>query len=180
MKGTIVTWKSDKGFGFIRPEDGSADVFVHIRDLGNISRPPQVGDTITYQPMKGEDGRLRAADAHISGLPRLPQPKAKVRADRGRRPDGGTLSKAVGVLLTVVLVLAAYSSLKPAPRLANATTVVHQTADSPDEQYRCAGKTYCSEMSSCAEAKYYLKHCPTMKMDGDGDGVPCESQWCNN
>jgi hypothetical protein len=33
-------------------------------------------------------------------------------------------------------------------------------------------------MTSCAEATYFLKHCPNTKMDGDHDGIPCESQWC--
>jgi hypothetical protein len=34
-------------------------------------------------------------------------------------------------------------------------------------------------MTSCAEAKYFLANCPGAKMDGDGNGVPCERQWCN-
>jgi hypothetical protein len=33
-------------------------------------------------------------------------------------------------------------------------------------------------MTSCAEATYFLKQCPGTRMDGDGDGEPCESQWC--
>jgi hypothetical protein len=37
----------------------------------------------------------------------------------------------------------------------------------------------CSQMTSCAEATYFIRHCPGTQMDGDGDGVPCESQWCN-
>lgn len=45
--------------------------------------------------------------------------------------------------------------------------------------YRCAGKVYCSEMTSCDEAKFYQRNCPGTKMDGDGDGIPCESQWCS-
>lgn len=44
--------------------------------------------------------------------------------------------------------------------------------------YQCRGKVYCSEMTSCAEAKFYLRNCPGTKMDGDNDGVPCEQQWC--
>jgi hypothetical protein len=44
--------------------------------------------------------------------------------------------------------------------------------------YTCDGRTHCSQMRSCAEAKYFLKHCPNTKMDGNGDGVPCERQWC--
>ncbi len=52
--------------------------------------------------------------------------------------------------------------------------------ETPDTRspFHCDGRTYCSEMTSCAEAKYFLRHCPNVKMDGDSDGVPCESQWC--
>jgi len=47
------------------------------------------------------------------------------------------------------------------------------------EQFRCDGRMHCSEMRSCAEATYFIQHCPNTKMDGDGDGVPCERQWCS-
>ncbi|MCU0805033.1 MAG: excalibur calcium-binding domain-containing protein [Burkholderiales bacterium] len=33
-------------------------------------------------------------------------------------------------------------------------------------------------MTSCAEATFFLSNCPGVKMDGDGDGIPCEEQWC--
>lgn len=50
-------------------------------------------------------------------------------------------------------------------------------ADTP--QFSCDGRTHCSHMRSCAEATYFIRHCPGTKMDGDNDGVPCEQQWCN-
>ena len=42
----------------------------------------------------------------------------------------------------------------------------------------CDGRLYCSQMTSCTEASWFLKNCPGVKMDGDRDGVPCEQQWC--
>ncbi|RZA19410.1 MAG: excalibur calcium-binding domain-containing protein [Lysobacteraceae bacterium] len=45
-------------------------------------------------------------------------------------------------------------------------------------QSRCDGRTHCSHMRSCEEAKYFIQHCPNTQMDGDNDGVPCEQQWC--
>lgn len=42
----------------------------------------------------------------------------------------------------------------------------------------CDGRTHCSQMTSCDEAKFFLRNCPGTQMDGDGDGIPCESQWC--
>jgi hypothetical protein len=39
----------------------------------------------------------------------------------------------------------------------------------------CGDKRFCSEMASCAEARFYLDHCGLTRIDGDGDGVPCAS-----
>lgn len=47
-------------------------------------------------------------------------------------------------------------------------------------KYQCDGRIYCSQMTSCEEANFFLANCPGVKMDGgQSDGVPCESQWCN-
>ncbi|OSI10533.1 cold shock domain-containing protein [Neisseria canis] len=45
--------------------------------------------------------------------------------------------------------------------------------------FRCDGRVHCSQMTSCSEAEYFLEHCPNVEMDGDGDGTPCEKQWCH-
>jgi hypothetical protein len=54
--------------------------------------------------------------------------------------------------------------------------------DSPSNTYTahftCDGRKHCSEMSSCQEATFFLKNCPDVQMDGNNDGVPCETQWC--
>jgi len=39
----------------------------------------------------------------------------------------------------------------------------------------CGTKRYCREMSSCAEALFYLEECGVTRLDGDMDGTPCES-----
>ena len=50
----------------------------------------------------------------------------------------------------------------------------------PHAEYACDGRVYCSQMTSCDEAKYFLAHCPGVKMDGDNDGIPCERQFCGS
>lgn len=52
------------------------------------------------------------------------------------------------------------------------------TGSTPLTTYQCDGRTHCSQMTSCAEATFFLKNCPGTKMDGDHDGIPCEQQWC--
>ncbi len=44
--------------------------------------------------------------------------------------------------------------------------------------FQCDGRTHCSQMRSCEEARYFVQHCPNTQMDGDRDGEPCEQQWC--
>ena len=41
--------------------------------------------------------------------------------------------------------------------------------------FQCGSKTTCREMQSCVEAKFYLKNCGLTRIDGDRDGIPCES-----
>src|SRR4051794_36251653 len=53
-----------------------------------------------------------------------------------------------------------------------------ECADRSTRAFKCDGRTYCSQMTSCAEATFFLKNCPGTKMDGNHDGVPCEKQWC--
>ena len=46
------------------------------------------------------------------------------------------------------------------------------------EQFACDGRIYCSQMTSCEEAKFFQRNCPRVKMELNGDGHPCERQWC--
>lgn len=39
----------------------------------------------------------------------------------------------------------------------------------------CSSRKHCSVMTTCEEARRYMQQCGTGAMDGDGDGVPCES-----
>ncbi|MGI9570951.1 MAG: cold shock domain-containing protein, partial [Desulfobulbia bacterium] len=67
-KGTLKKWFGEKGYGFIRPDQGSKDVFVHISAFDrNIPRQPKPGDTIFYHVTTDNSGKTKAADAAIEG-----------------------------------------------------------------------------------------------------------------
>jgi endonuclease YncB( thermonuclease family) len=42
-------------------------------------------------------------------------------------------------------------------------------------KFSCDGKRTCGQMSSCAEARFYLEQCGVHRLDRDRDGIPCES-----
>jgi endonuclease YncB( thermonuclease family) len=49
-------------------------------------------------------------------------------------------------------------------------------ADTPGPRtVTCGAKRVCRQMTSCAEAKAYLRQCRVLSLDGNGDGVPCNS-----
>jgi hypothetical protein len=57
---------------------------------------------------------------------------------------------------------------------------IHSNTNSRKKSnFSCDGRIYCSKMSSCEEATFYINNCPNTKMDGDGDGIPCRRQWCH-
>lgn len=64
-------------------------------------------------------------------------------------------------------------NLNVAPTTAVVPTVAIQNNTSGG--YSCGSKTKCGEMTSCAEAMYYLNTCGVSRLDGDKDGVPCET-----
>jgi hypothetical protein len=41
--------------------------------------------------------------------------------------------------------------------------------------FQCDGRQHCSQMTSRAEAEFFVRNCPNTKMDGDNDGIPCEN-----
>ncbi len=61
--GTVKWFNATKGFGFIQPEDGSKDVFLHISAVeGAGLQSPADGQKIEYELEAGRDGRTSAGN----------------------------------------------------------------------------------------------------------------------
>ncbi len=63
--GTVKWFNSDKGFGFIAPEDGSADVFAHYSAINSSGyRSLNEGDRVSFDVQQGQRG-LQAANITV-------------------------------------------------------------------------------------------------------------------
>ena len=60
-QGTVKFFNNEKGFGFITPDDGGRDVFVHKNGL---SQPIREGDKVSYEVEEGQKG-LNAVDVKV-------------------------------------------------------------------------------------------------------------------
>ena len=68
LRGQLKSWNDQKGFGFIRPEQGSEEIFAHISAMRGARRPAQ-GDRVLYISERDENGRLGATHIRLdSGL----------------------------------------------------------------------------------------------------------------
>jgi len=172
-KGILKKWNDDKGFGFINPENGNKDVFIHISALKKMSRRPIVGDVVFYQIHTDNDGKNRAVNVKIEGVATI-KPRVK------RKHEARHNSKLFPFVVVILVGLFVYS-LNSSNELTkeNSLSVVARlpVIFTPETtvNYKCDGRQHCSQMNSRDEAKFFIRNCPNTKMDGDNDGIPCEN-----
>jgi CspA family cold shock protein len=66
INGTVKFFNATKGFGFIQPDDGSKDAFVHISAVERAGLAGLAeGQKVTYEVEAGRDGRLSATNLQI-------------------------------------------------------------------------------------------------------------------
>lgn len=169
-QGKITSWNDVRGFGFIEWNGGNGKAFVHVSSLNNKQQRAAVGDIVTYEVRKDEQGRHRAEKVAFL---------TKASRKTVNRPTSTfPWRPAVAVVLVAAVGVGAYFRHKPQLAFAGQAFSA-QPQEAVTATSRCETKTQCSQMTSCDEATFYLNNCPGTEMDGDGDGVPCESQWCS-
>lgn len=97
-KGQLITWKDDRGFGFIKPNDDGKEVFLHISVLKGAVRP-KVGDTIFYEQVANPNGKMRAVRASIQGIAPRPLPT------KSKPKKGNLLETVVGLAILAATAL---------------------------------------------------------------------------
>ncbi|MDD2878845.1 MAG: cold shock domain-containing protein [Rhodoferax sp.] len=204
-EGKVKKWNAERGFGFILADDSGQDIFVHITAFPRNGGLPAEGEALSFEVEpdgKGNKHAVRvlrgdaAPPAHA--IPSKPRPRQLSHAPK----ESSFFGKVVALILVAAVGWYGYSRYaqrvvqtkavaqsvdrSPAPvslfePAQQAQPAEHaQPAQPAPSHFSCDGRKYCSQMTSCKEAKLFLQNCPGMEMDGNHDGVPCEQQWCTS
>lgn len=162
---------------------------------GKDGKPCAVQVFFPDRPLSLADGfmpsiepSMPARGDRIEATTRAPQPAApRPRAYHPPRRKGNWRGKLIPLLVLAGL-FSLYSrfsaeSVSPSPASSfsqGEASTSYSTPQAPTFVRQCDGRQHCSQMRSCEEATWFLQNCPNMKMDGEGDGIPCEDQWCGH
>jgi cold shock CspA family protein len=186
--GILRTWRDDKGFGFIAPTHGGAELFVHISEFAKNTGRPIQGESLIYELGTGKDGKPQAVRVTRKAVGTV-----SARNTKDAKPQPPSINL-LGLIASVFIVCGIgiygfkqYESYSHRLELANrpaepvkAEPVLTEPTISTNHlsEYKCDGRNKCGQMTSCKEATWFINNCSGMEMDGDNDGVPCEDHHC--
>ncbi|WP_373746233.1 cold shock domain-containing protein [Neisseria dentiae] len=199
--GTIMRWDYELGFGFIKEEQTKAEIFAHIGEFETENPPPRDGETVSFEIVSNQRGTEEAKNIEYLNRRRKPAAvEAESNEDTPKNLNRWLAGMAAALIGIPLLGAAGYYGLDywqtyRASQTNNAVVVdevaekmmaerrawkeaVEATEKSKvPAAFKCDGREYCSQMKSYDEAKFFLNHCPNVKMDGDKNGIPCEEQF---
>ncbi|GAB3733724.1 cold shock domain-containing protein [Amycolatopsis oliviviridis] len=110
MTGKVIRYDESRGYGFVAPDGGDEDVFLHVNDLTFDKRLLSEGVQVQFSTEEGERG-LKASQVMLVGRGGNEKPSGQARHSRtDRRPDRETMTaQALRDELTEVLLLGAPS-----------------------------------------------------------------------
>lgn len=177
--GTLTKWNDDRGFGFITPASGSAEIFVHVSAFPHDDIRPRIGELISYELEPGDKGKMRAVRIMRPGSQRAPRlPKHQDQSKSKNRLAAALVGlSAIGVIGTISYRTYIGHGIEIGVTTPPVSASSASSTPSPSQRFECDGRQHCSQMKSYDEARFFIQHCPNTMMDGDGDGIPCESQF---
>lgn len=102
-QGKINNWKDDQGFGFITPNGGGKQVFVHIKSFSNRQRRPAGNEIVTYELQTDAKGRAQAENVAFVGD----------RTAGASSPGRGAVSLTLAALFLVFVTVSVFAGKLP-------------------------------------------------------------------
>jgi len=169
IHGNLKKWNDDRGFGFIDSPKSEDEIFVHISAFPKDGKRPKVGELISFEIQTDNKGKKRAVKIQRPG-----NKKPQIKRSKQKKA-----SSKLGFRILALAVVGALSSsyFKDQQQIrtdsASRNSSFFKKLTPP--RFECDGRQHCTQMTSRAEAEFFIKNCPNTKMDGDHDGIPCEN-----
>ncbi|MFW1759899.1 cold shock domain-containing protein [Acinetobacter guillouiae] len=192
-EGIIKTYNEEKGFGFIQIEDQKKDLFFHIKDFPNKQQLPQIGEKLKFRIVSDNNGKMKAEniirlDLKVKEINSISTYRTSYRSNRKpKEKKFNFISLLIGLVIFSIflaILLPFLSDIYQRETLkrqvaepTNRASSSMNTNTNVTSKYSCDGRVHCSQMKSYDEAVFFINNCPGTKMDGDGDGDPCEGQF---
>ncbi|MET0027607.1 MAG: cold shock domain-containing protein [Candidatus Thiodiazotropha sp.] len=173
IHGNLKKWNDDRGFGFIDSPQSSDEIFVHISEFPKEGGRPKLGELISFEIQTDHRGKKRAIKIQRTGR-NAPNKKQPQKIYHKKNPP--SLITGLSFLALAALGYVAYSQFEKNINIKNGVeSRKDPTFGHSKSKFECDGRQHCSQMTSRAEAEFFLANCPNTKMDGDHDGIPCEN-----
>ena len=192
-EGIVKTYNEEKGFGFIQIEDQKKDLFFHIKDFPNKQQLPQIGEKLKFRIVSDNNGKMKAEniirlDLKVKEINSISTHRTSYRPKvKPKEKKFNFMSLLIGlvifsIFLTILLpflsdIYQRETLKRQVAEPANRASSSMNTNTNVTSKYSCDGRVHCSQMKSYDEAVFFINNCPGTKMDGDGDGDPCEGQF---
>ena len=192
-EGIIKNYNEEKGFGVIQIEDQKKDLFFHIKDFPNKQQLPQIGEKLKFRIVSDNNGKMKAEniirlDLKVKEINSISTHRTSYRSNRKpKEKKFNFISLLIGLVIFSIflaILLPFLSDIYQRETLkrqvaepTNRASSSMNTNTNVTSKYSCDGRVHCSQMKSYDEAVFFINNCPGTKMDGDGDGDPCEGQF---
>ncbi len=147
-QGKISGWKDQRGFGFITPNGGGENVFVHISAFGKGQQRPGDGALVSYELVKDEKKGYRARNVMF-----VERPAARTTAS-----SSGKMRAFIALLLLVGLGIAGWQHFSAPPPPSRSSS--HSPSGAPE--------TAASQGSDQILAGTFRNHQSNLQIEGQG------------
>lgn len=184
IEGIIKSYNEQRGFGFIKIENQKKELFFHIKDLPSKQHIPKIGERLKFQIVSDNNGKMKAENIIRMDV-KVEDRKTSISRKNSTQSIIKHRKKSFNLIniLASICIFAIFLAIL-IPYISNkfhreVLAQPNQTASSSinNTKYTCDGRVHCSQMRSYDEAIFFINNCPGTKMDGDGDGIPCEGQF---
>jgi uncharacterized membrane protein YsdA (DUF1294 family)/cold shock CspA family protein len=102
FEGVVKSWNDERGFGFIEPDQGGQEVFVHVKAFPPRAGRPQLHQRVSFEIELNHQGKKRAKNVAIAKLVRAREP----RSVNSTAQRGGASLFAIPAFVLLYLVVA--------------------------------------------------------------------------